>query len=236
MELLRCEKLCVSYEGRIALRDVSFSVEEGDYICVLGENGAGKSTLIKTLLGLKKAEEGEIHFLNAFSQKYVGYLPQQQTVKKDFPASVWEVALSGNENSLGLRFFFDASHKKRTEENLRKLEIWELKDKSFRELSGGQQQRVLLCRALCATKKLLILDEPASGLDPVATAELYEIIQELNEKDRISVVMVSHDTECAKKYAKKILHLDERQLFFGPTAEYMKTKIGMKFLAQEKEG
>ena len=234
MELLSCEHLCVSYEGKPALEDVSFSVEEGDYICVLGENGAGKSTLIKALLGLKRAERGEVHFLNGFSQNYIGYLPQQQTVKKDFPASVWEVAISGNENSLGLRFFFDASHKKRTEENLRKLEIFNLKDKSFRELSGGQQQRVLLCRALCATQKLLILDEPASGLDPVATAELYEIIRELNEQDNIAVIMVSHDTECARKYAKKILHLDERQLFFGPTAAYLTSKIGMKFLELEK--
>ncbi|MBR1910824.1 MAG: ABC transporter ATP-binding protein [Treponema sp.] len=232
MELLSCEHLSVSYEGRPALTDISFSVEEGDYICVLGENGAGKSTLIKTLLGLKRAESGRIDFLNGFRQKYVGYLPQQQTVKKDFPASVWEVVISGNENSLGFRPFFDASHKKITEENLKKLGIYDLKDKGFRELSGGQQQRVLLCRALCATKKLLILDEPASGLDPVATAELYSIIKSLNEKDCITVIMISHDTECTRKYAKKILHLATRQVFFGSKEDYLSTDIGKRFLEE----
>mgnify|MGYP002623960792 CR=1 FL=1 len=232
MELLSCEHLSVSYEGRPALTDISFSVEEGDYICVLGENGAGKSTLIKTLLGLKRGESGRIDFLNGFRQKYVGYLPQQQTVKKDFPASVWEVVISGNENSLGFRPFFDASHKKITEENLKKLGIYDLKDKGFRELSGGQQQRVLLCRALCATKKLLILDEPASGLDPVATAELYSIIKTLNEKDCITVIMISHDTECTRKYAKKILHLATRQVFFGSKEDYLSTDIGKRFLEE----
>ena len=232
MDLLSCDHLCVSYEGRPALQDISFSVEEGDYICVLGENGAGKSTLIKTLLGLKKSESGSIEFLNGFRQKYVGYLPQQQTVKKDFPASVWEVVISGNENSLGFRPFFDVSHKKLTEENLKKLGIYNLKDKCFRDLSGGQQQRVLLCRALCATKKLLILDEPASGLDPVATAELYSIIKTLNDEDKITVIMISHDTECAKKYAKKILHLATKQIFYGSKEDYMKTEIGRKFLEE----
>lgn len=230
MDLLTCEHLCASYEGRQALHDVTFTVEQGDYICVLGENGAGKSTLIKTLLGLKKAESGTVEFRNGFTQKYVGYLPQQQSVKKDFPASVWEVVISGNENSLGLRPFFNAAHKMITEENLKKLGIYDLKDKCFRELSGGQQQRVLLCRALCATKKLLILDEPASGLDPVATADLYAIIKSLNDKDKITVLMISHDTECAKRYAKKILHLATRQLFFGSKDDYLQTELGRRFL------
>lgn len=232
MDLLKCENVSVAYEGKSVLEDVSFSVGEGDYICVLGENGAGKSTLIKTLLGLKKPESGSISFLNDFSRAYVGYLPQQQTVKKDFPASVWEVVVSGNENSLGFKPFFGKVHRQRTEENLKKLGIYDLKDKCFRELSGGQQQRVLLCRALCATKKLLILDEPASGLDPVATGELYAVIKNLNDEDKIAVIMISHDTDCAKRYAKKILHLAARQVFFGLKSDYMNTEIGRKFMEE----
>lgn len=233
--LITCENISFSYEGKVALKDVNFSVEEGDYICVLGENGAGKSTLIKGLLKLLKPAEGKIDFAEGFSSKFIGYLPQQQSVKKDFPASVWEVVLSGNTNALNGLPFFNASHKKRAMDSLEKLGITGIKNKSFRELSGGQQQRVLLARALCATKRLLILDEPASGLDPVATNELYSLIKKINEEDGITVIMVSHDTECAKKYAKHILHLATTQLFFGSVQEYAATKIGKRFFAEEGE-
>ena len=232
MDLLKCENLSFSYEGRIALENVNFTVEEGDYICVLGENGAGKSTLIKGLLKLIKPAGGKIEYMEGFSSKYIGYLPQQQSVKKDFPASVWEVVLSGSNNNLGLFPFFNKSHKQLAEDNLKKLGIYQMKNNSFRELSGGQQQRVLLARALCATKKLLILDEPASGLDPVATNELYALIKQLNESDNITVIMVSHDVECAKKYSKHILHLETQQLFFGTTQDYAATDIGKSFFSQ----
>ncbi|MCR5495260.1 MAG: metal ABC transporter ATP-binding protein [Treponema sp.] len=233
--LLKCENVSFSYEGRIALQNVNFSVSQGDYVCVLGENGAGKSTLIKGLLKLLKPSEGKISFENGFSPKFIGYLPQQQSVKKDFPASVWEVVLSGNTNALHGLPFFNSKHKKRAMDCLEKLGITEIKEKSFRELSGGQQQRVLLARALCATKKLLILDEPASGLDPVATNELYSLIQKINREENITVIMVSHDIECAKKYAKHILHLATSQLFFGTVEDYAATKIGKKFFAEDSE-
>lgn len=233
--LIKCENVSFSYEGRIALEKVNFEVEEGDYICVLGENGAGKSTLIKGLLKLLKPAEGKIEFADGFSSKFIGYLPQQQSVKKDFPASVWEVVLSGNANALNGLPFFNIKHKKRTLDCLEKLGISEIKDKSFRELSGGQQQRVLLARALCATKKLLILDEPASGLDPVATNELYSLIKKINSEDGITVIMVSHDIECAKKYAKQILHLASKQVFFGDVKDYAETKVGKKFFAEDEE-
>lgn len=231
--ILNCKNLSVSYENRLALSNVNFKVEEGDYLCVLGENGAGKSTLIKTLLGLQKCNEGKIEFETGFSHKFIGYLPQQQTVKRDFPANVWEVVISGNANSLGFFPFFNSTHKKRAEENLKKLGIFDLKEKSFRELSGGQQQRVLLCRALCASKKLLILDEPSSGLDPVATSELYSLIKKLNDKEKITIIMVSHDTECARKYAKSILHLATKQIFFGTKEEYLQNEIGKRFLSED---
>lgn len=230
MSLIKCENVNASYEGHIALQDINFQVEQGDYICVLGENGAGKSTLIKILLGIQKLDSGVIYFGDGLLQKEIGYLPQQQTVKKDFPANVWEVVLSGNTNSLGFFPFFSNQHKRRAKSNLEKLGIWNLKDKCFGELSGGQQQKVLLCRALCATKKILILDEPASSLDPVSTNELYSVILKLNRNEKITVIMVSHDRECAKKYAGKILHLAGKQLFFGSKDDYLQSEIGKKFL------
>ena len=196
----------------------------------MGENGAGKSTLIAGLLGLKSPGSGQIIMGEGLRKNEIGYLPQKSPIQRDFPASVYEVVLSGRLNRQGFRPFYKKADKKAVEVNLKRLGIEDLKKRCFRELSGGQQQRVLLARALCATNKILLLDEPAAGLDPVATRRLYELVKAVNKKLDISVVMVSHDIESVMRYNSHVLHLGGRQLFYGTVEEYRSSPVGRHFL------
>ena len=230
MALISCRDLCLAYEGKTAVRDLSFDVLPGDYLCIVGENGSGKSTLIKALLGLKKPRSGSIQYGDGLRRREIGYLPQQTPAQKDFPASVREVVLSGCRATP----FFAPAEKRRAEENMEKLGLTELRRACYRDLSGGQQQRVLLARALCATRKLLLLDEPVTGLDPTVSAELYRIIQDLNDEG-VTVIMVSHDVDCAIERAKKILHLRTVPLFFGNSGDYRMSEIGRSFMAGRPE-
>lgn len=224
------EHISIAYERTTVLKDVSFSVEEGDYICILGENGSGKSTLLKGVLGLVPLKEGTVRFHGETERTHVGYLPQQTQTQKEFPASVMEVVLSGCLNSKGKRPFYLKKERETALYNLERLGISELKKKSYRNLSGGQQQRVLLARALCATDKVIFLDEPISGLDPVATAEFYQLIEKLNKENNISVVMVSHDVGTALQAANKVLHITMEGCFFGSREEYLQSGLGAEFL------
>lgn len=228
MQLLRCENLSFSYDGKPAVKDVTFSVSSGEYICIVGENGSGKSTLIKGLLQLLPPSGGTLH-LGDCLKGGIGYLPQQKTSLKHFPANVWEIALSGCLNQMGCRPFYGKKEKQRTMENLERMGIAHLRRHCFRELSGGQQQRVLLARALCAAKHLLILDEPVASLDPLAAKAFYEQIQQLHTELGMAMLMVSHDMENALAYGEKILHLDTEQLFFGTTDAYLDTPSGQGF-------
>ena len=230
MAILECRDLCFAYEGKRVLEGVNFSLNAGDYLCVVGENGSGKSTLIKGLLGLKTPEQGSITLSDGLKATEIGYLPQQTQVQRDFPASVYEVVLSGCLNSLGGRLFYSKELKQRAMENMERMGIEELRSESYQNLSGGQQQRVLLARALCATKKLLLLDEPVTGLDPIASGEMYNLIKLINLCDNISVIMVSHDIHEAVRYATHILHLGHSQLFFGTAAEYRQSSLARRFL------
>ena len=230
MAILKCENASFAYDGRTVLENVSFSLDAGDYLCVVGENGSGKSTLIKGLLGLKAPESGTISYLDGLRSTEIGYLPQQTRAQRDFPASVSEVVLSGCLNRLGGRFHYGREERERAAENMERMGIDELKNASYQELSGGQQQRVLLARALCATKRLLLLDEPVTGLDPIATGEMYNLIKLVNLCDGISVIMVSHDIHEAVRYATHILHLGHKQLFFGTSAEYRESDLARRFL------
>ena len=213
-----------------AVRDLNFSVAQRDYLCVVGENGAGKSTLISGLLRLKKPFSGTICMGGGLLPGEIGYLPQQTAIQKDFPASVYEVVLSGCLNRLGAKPFYTRTEKALADENLRRMEIENLKNRCYRELSGGQQQRVLLARALCAARKVILLDEPAAGLDPVVTQSLYGLIRQINEEMGITVIMVSHDIRAAMRYAKHILHLRQSQLFFGTTEDYKSSEAGSRFM------
>jgi zinc transport system ATP-binding protein len=229
MALLTCKNISLSYENKIVLADLSFAVASGDYLCIVGENGSGKSTLIKALLSLKNPAKGSILYGDGLAQNEIGYLPQQTDTKNDFPASVWEVVLSGCLNGRGLRPFYSKKDKNKAISSMKKLGILELKNQTFQALSGGQQQRVLLARALCATKKILLLDEPVSGLDPLVTNEFYSLIKQINN-DGITIIMVSHDIISAVKYASHILHLQNNFIFFGNTADYLKSPSGKQFM------
>lgn len=220
MALITCRDLTIGYEDGPIVRDLNFTVAKGNYLCIIGENGSGKTTLMKTLLGLLKPYSGEVVFGDGLKQEQIGYLPQQTLVQKDFPASVWEVVLSGRQNHLGRRFFYDREDRRMAEENMARLQIGDLKDHSYRRLSGGQQQRVLLARALCATDDLLVLDEPVTGLDAQITAIMYDTIRKLNQEG-MTIIMISHDLHAAKKYASHILALDDTH-FFGTREEYLK--------------
>lgn len=224
MQLLDCKNVSMSYDAHIVVNDISFDLEQGDYLCVVGENGSGKSTLVKGILGLLKPMKGSISF-NGIKQTEIGYLPQQTIVQKDFPANVFEVVLSGCLNRRGLLPFYSKEEKKRADDNINKLGISELKRKSYRDLSGGQQQRVLLARALCATEKLLLLDEPVTGLDPIMTSDLYNLINKLNREEAITVIMISHDINSAVQYGNKILHMDTKVAFYGLKEKYLSTDI-----------
>ena len=220
MAQLTCQNLRVGYDGKSVLQDLSFEVFAGDYLCIVGENGSGKSTLMKTILGLQPPISGRILTGDGLRKNEIGYLPQQTVVQKDFPASVREIVLSGCQGRCGSRPFYNKEEKQLAEENIRKMQIDKLSKRCYRELSGGQQQRVLLARALCATQKMLLLDEPVSGLDPKVTAEMYTLIQKLNYEDSITVVMISHDLSAALQYASHILHIGDT-VFFGTKAAYL---------------
>jgi zinc transport system ATP-binding protein len=228
---LTCNSLNIGYDGKTVLKGLNFSVNSGDYLCIVGENGSGKSTLMKTILHLLTPLEGSIVIENSLQPGGMGYLPQQTVVQKDFPASVGEIVLSGCLNRCGLRPYYNREEKQLSRENMEKMGISHLSRRCYRELSGGQQQRVLLARALCAAGKILLLDEPVSGLDPKATAEMYELIRKLNEES-ITIIMISHDISAAVNYASHILHLGN-PYFFGTKDEYLSTSIGKGFSAQD---
>lgn len=233
MALINCENLSLGYDGREIISNLSFCVNEGDYLCIVGENGSGKTTLMKTLLGLNPLISGEIKFGGGLKSEEIGYLPQQTLVQRDFPASVFEIVLSGFEGSMGFRPFYTVEQKETATENIRKMGIEHLKNRCYRELSGGQQQRVLLARALCATKKLILLDEPVAGLDLKATDEMYSIVERLNREDKITVIMISHDILAAKKYATHILHIGGKH-FFGSKDEYIKSSDMSTYFGGER--
>ncbi len=217
MNLIACENVSLGYGTRVVVKDLSFAVGAGDYLCIIGENGAGKSTLVKTLLGLQKPLGGKI-FLNGLTAGDIGYLPQQTQIQKDFPASVEEIVLSGCLARKKFLPFYTSEDKRIAARNTARLGIASLATKCFRELSGGQQQRVLLARALCAAKKILLLDEPIAGLDPEAAADMYKVIAALN-RDGLTIIMISHDVHEAIKYASHVLHLGEK-IFFGTREDF----------------
>lgn len=219
MAQLVCEHLTLGYDSKVIVKDLSFSVNSGDYLCIVGENGSGKSTLMKTILHLLKPISGRIETGDGLFPDEIGYLPQQTFVQKDFPASVQEIVLSGNQSRCKTRPWYSRSEKQLAAANMEKMGISNLAKKCYRELSGGQQQRVLLARALCATQKMLLLDEPVSALDPGAQEEMYSLIEGLH-KDGITVIMISHDIEAALKYATHVLHIGE-EIFFGTKDEFV---------------
>ena len=235
MSYIKAVNLSVGYDREVVSENINFTVEPGDYLCIVGENGSGKSTLMKTILNLIKPIGGTITVGDGLRKNEIGYLPQQTMVQRDFPASVTEIVLSGCQAGCGLRPFYNREEKELAKENIRRMGIEDLANRCYRELSGGQQQRVLLARALCATKKILLLDEPVSGLDPKVTAEMYELIAKLN-KEGVTIIMISHDITAAVQYASHILHVGDT-VYFGTKEEYLNSEEGRFFLSgQGKDG
>ncbi len=230
MPQLKCTDVSLGYDGKTIIEGLNFEVNSGDYLCIVGENGSGKSTLIKALLKLKSTVKGSIDMGEGLKSTEIGYLPQQTEMQKDFPASVFEVVLSGRLNSLGFKPFYTKKDKKIALEKMELMGIEKFKNHCYHELSGGQQQRVLLARALSATKKMLLLDEPVAGLDPIVTSDMYELISKINKEYGITIIMVSHDIEGSVKYASHILHLGKKQLFFGKTEDYVFSSVGKRFI------
>lgn len=222
MAQLSCIELSVGFESKEILSDLNFSIEGGNYLCIVGENGSGKTTLMRTLLGLHSPMKGRLVLGDGVKHNEIGYLPQQTQLQRDFPASVWEIVLSGCQGRCGIRPFYSKVQKERARGAIKRLGIEELVGRSYRELSGGQQQKVLLARALCAAQKLLLLDEPVSALDEYSASEMYRLLSELNKKDGMTVIMISHDLSAALEYATHILHIG-KTVFFGTKEEFLKT-------------
>ncbi len=232
MSLILAKGLSLGYDGSPIVTGLTFEINSGDYLYIVGENGSGKSTLMRTLLTLQEPLSGKIILGDGLKRNEIGYLPQQTIVQKDFPASVEEIVLSGCQNRMGLRSFYSRAEYALADENMERMEVVNLKKRCYRDLSGGQQQRVLLARALCAARKILLLDEPVSGLDPRVTDEMYQLIARMNQEG-ITIIMVSHDITAAARYASHILHIGTT-LFFGTKDEYLKSDAGRFFLAYQK--
>ncbi len=224
MSQIICRDVSLGYDGISVCENLNFTVNAGDYLCVVGNNGSGKSTLIKCLLGIRAPLSGNIIRSDGLRVGDIGYLPQQSEVQHDFPATVREVVSAGCAGSLGKHFFYSHAQKERVEQCLRTMNVAELSERAYSELSGGQMQRVLLARALCAAKKIILLDEPVSGLDPETTAEMYDVINHLNSHG-LSVIMVTHDISAAAKYASCVLHMGESPEFFPSAEEYKKSRF-----------
>ncbi|MBR0082162.1 MAG: metal ABC transporter ATP-binding protein [Clostridia bacterium] len=234
MAFLTVRDLSLGYDSHTIVDHLNFTVQAGDYLCIVGENGSGKSTLMKTLLRLQEPIGGQILIGDGLKANEIGYLPQQTVIQKDFPASVKEIVLSGCQGRCGLRPFYSKEEKQLAKESMERMGITALSSRCYRDLSGGQQQRVLLARALCATRKVLLLDEPVSGLDPKVTTEMYELIEGLN-REGVTIIMISHDVAAAVRYASHILHIGDH-VFFGTKEAYLNSDAGKLFLLQAKGG
>jgi zinc transport system ATP-binding protein len=236
MTAIKAVNAAFGYNGYAVVQGLNFAIDEGDYLCIVGENGSGKTTLISGVLGLINPIAGTLALGEGIGRNAIGYLSQQAAAKKDFPAGVLEIVLSGNLGRMGMRPFYSRKERRMAGEIMEWLGIQGLRDWCFRELSGGQQRRVLLARALCASTRLLVLDEPAAGLDPLVTVEVYALLEKLNRERGVTLVMVSHDIEAAVKSAHKILHLKKpagesvnTPCFFGTADQYLESDAGREF-------
>lgn len=217
MNVVEIKNLTVRYDGVKALDDVSFLINQNDFLGIIGPNGAGKSTLFSCMLGLLQNYEGEIKFFGQDikkSKKYlkeIGYVPQKPIFEKNFPATVKEVVRMGLPRNVP---------EKRVDEVLQQVWIHELANRRIGELSGGQQQRVFIAKALVSEPKILILDEPVTGIDASSTEIFYSILRDLNQNQNITIIWSSHDLDAVNKLANKVACLNKTLFFHGISEEF----------------
>ncbi len=234
MNLIKSENLTLAYDKKIIIDKLSFEIDSGSYLCIVGENGTGKSTLIKGLLGLKKPSGGVLS-LNGITNREIAYLPQKNDIQRDFPANVEEIVSSGYLTRLKSRLFFNRADRKIINDYLNQFGLEKMAKAPYKSLSGGQQQRVLIARALCSGARLIILDEPTASLDPIIASELYGLISHLNKAHNITIIMVSHDLEPALKYATHILQLGTKSYFYAAKEEYINSDMGRTYMTLKRE-
>ena len=220
--MIKVEGLTIGYDNQIILKDLNLHIKEGEYVCIIGENGSGKSTLLKTIIGLNKPLAGKITLDDKTS---IGYVPQALQIQQDFPATVNEIIMSGCLKKMKWRPFYTKKERELAYKNMKLLKITSLKNKLISELSGGQQQRVLIARALCATSKVLFLDEPFTALDGYGALKLYGILKKLNKEEHVTIVMISHDIDMALRHANHVIHIDQTIVFDGPKEEYLESNL-----------
>ena len=225
MSLIKCNNIEFKYDGKEILKNISFEVNKGDYLCIIGENGSGKSTLLNIISGVLKPNNGTVTLDSNLSKKEIGYLPQKSEIYENFPASVYEVVISGCVNKLSIIPFCRRKEKQIANYNMNLLEISNIKNKCFHELSGGQKQRVLLARTLCSTRDIILLDEPVSGLDPIITESFYNVVNHLNNEHGTTVVMVSHDIQNCFKYASHILYIGKELFYYGSKSDFLNSEF-----------
>ncbi len=229
MNLIELKKLNIGYGHKVVCKDINFTIEQGQYICVVGENGSGKSTLLKTILGLNREVSGKIIFADDVTSKGIGYLPQQNEIQRDFPATVREIIMSGFIGKMGFRPFYNKPEKEKCSVICKNLDISDLIDKSFKELSGGQQQRVLLARALCATDNILVMDEPVNAMDNKTVKKFYQLIKKLNTENGLTIIMVSHNLESVISSATHVIYLKDKMEFAGTKEDFMASEYASQF-------
>lgn len=221
MAILTAKKVKIGFGENVVIKDASFSLDEGDFACVVGTNGSGKSTLIKAILGLIKPMSGTIEYGEGLTQTTIGYLPQETRPDANFPATVEEIVLSGCLGHMKMRPFYCHKEHEHVRESLRTLGIDELAKASFMKLSGGQKQKVLLARSLSATKKLLILDEPSNNLDYKSRKDFYKTLKKLNSEQGLTIIMITHDLDADDLIGNKVVAISDGVAKIAATAEYL---------------
>lgn len=220
MSQIQCKNMSIGYTNKVVLRNINFEINQGEYVFILGDNGVGKTTLLKTLLGLIPPLKGDIIYDSSIKKTSIGYIPQKSKIQQEFPASVYEIVLSGCINKLKWKPFYTKKEKEKVADAMKLLNISHLAKRPYRELSGGQQQRVLLARAFCATDKILILDEPFVGLDNYSTKQLQKSLTKINKELGVTIVIVSHYIEDSLKHSNKLIVLSEDKTYCCLPSEY----------------
>ncbi|HEX2408087.1 MAG TPA: metal ABC transporter ATP-binding protein [Nitrososphaeraceae archaeon] len=225
MPLVSVQSLSYNYNSEMVLENVSFNVEEGDFLGIIGPNGAGKTTLFQCILGLLNTYSGRITILNEDVKKNkkiftkIGYIPQKKSIDEKFPLTVEELVSLSLTRKASMNIVYEI---------LKQVGLYNMKNKLIGQLSGGQQQRVLIAKALVNKPIILMLDEPTNELDQKSQDDFYFLLKELNEKNKITIIWTSHDMNAVNKYASKVSCINKRMFFHGDKEEFFSNEDHLK--------